>query len=110
MTISVDGDSLAVEGGENGKAFVQRTGSPAAALTVFYQVTGSAVSGVDYKPMAGTVTIPVGASRIKLKIKPIDNNTKDGTRVAKIKLLPATDGSYTLGHPTVVRIKITDRD
>ena len=60
--------------------------------------------------MTGTVTIPVGASRAKIKIKPVDDDLKNGTRVAKIKLLPATDGSYTLGNPRTAKIKITDND
>ena len=111
VTLIADGDKQAVEGGENGKAFVMRTGGDTGtALTVLYKVTGTAASGVDYKPMSGTVTIPAGAARAKLKVKPIDNTTVDGTRMVKLKLLPAPNGNYKLGSPISVKIRIMDND
>ena len=110
VTITIAGDGDAVEGGEAGKAVVHRMGDITAALTVHYKVTGAAEAGTDYKALSGIVTIPAGAAQAKVKIKPIDNTTVDGTRVAKIKLKPATDGSYTLGTATVAKIKIIDND
>ena len=77
----------AVEGGAAGKAVVLRTGDASAALTVLYKVQGSAQSGVEYKPVSGSVTIPAGAASAKLKLKPIDNTLVTGTLVAKIKVL-----------------------
>lgn len=110
VTALTGGDGFAREGGENGKVAVRRTGDFSTALTVRYKVAGSAKSGVDYKPVTGTVTIPVGAAQAKVKIKPIDNKTVDGTRVAKVKLLPSLDGSYTLGTAAVAKIRIIDND
>ena len=110
VSVLISGDGMAVEGGEVGKVIVQRSGDLSAALTVRYKVKGSAVSGVDYKALGGSVTIPAGAAKAKIKIKPIDNATADGTRLAKVKLLPATDNSYVLGAATVAKIKIIDND
>ncbi len=110
VTTVVAGDGEAVEGGAPGKVFVERTGDTSAALTVFYKVQGSAKSGVNYKAVTDTVTIPAGASKAKIKIKPVDNLIDDGTLVAKIKLKPSATGSYLLGTPAVAKIKVIDND
>ena len=110
VTVAVLGDGEAVEGGENGKVSIQRVGDTTSALTVLYKVAGSAKSGVDYKPVTGSVTIPAGTASAKVKIKPINNNMVDGTRVAKVKLLAPTDNSYTLGSLIVAKVKIIDND
>ncbi len=106
VTVVVAGDGLAIEGGQNGKVSVQRTGDLSAALTVRYKIKGTAKADVDYKGLPGTVTIPAGAARAKIKIKPIDNATADGVRTAKVKLLPATDDSYLLDGEAAAGIKI----
>lgn len=106
VTAMIAGSGMAVEGGAAGKILVKRTGATSTALTVHYKVQGSAKAGVDYKPLAGTVTIPAGAAQAKIKVKPLDDEAVAGTRVAKIRLLPATDDSYQLGSATVVKIKV----
>ena len=35
---------------------------------------------------------------------------KEATRVIKIKLKPATDGSYVLGSVTVAKVSLIDND
>ena len=110
MTIAVAGSGDTVEGGSAGKAFVQRTGDTSAALTVLYKVQGSAQADVEYKAVSDAVTIPAGATKAKIKIKPIDNNLVTGTLVAKIKLKASVTGSYTLGSPAVAKIKVIDND
>ena len=109
VTLTVAG-SPSLEEGTNAKLIVHRTGDMSAALTVRYKPAGAAVAGVDYKPLPGTVSIPAGAAQVKLKLKTIDNAAVDGTRVVKIKLLPSTDGSYTLGDPATAKLKIIDND
>ena len=110
VTIAALGDGDAVEGGAAGKAAVQRTGDTSAALTVLYKVVGSAKSGVEYKPLTGSVTIPAGASKAKVKIKPINNDLVTDTLVAKIKLKASPTGSYQLGISTVAKIKVLDNN
>ena len=65
---------------------------------------------MDYKALPGTVTIPAGVAQVKIKVKPIGNTSADGIIVAKIKLLPAADGSYVLGSVTTAKVKIVDND
>ena len=89
---------------------MERTGDTSTALTVRYKVQGSAKPGVDCKVLSGTVTIPAGAAQVKIKLKPLDIETVDGTRVAKFKLLPATDGSYVVGSAYIAKIKVIDNE
>ena len=108
VTAAIAGDGLAVEGIGAGKVVVTRAGDMSTALTVRYKVGGTALSGTDYKPVTGTVTIPAGSAQAKVKIKPIATATGNGTFVAKLKLLPSLDGTYTLGTTTVAKIKIIE--
>ena len=111
VTVETVGDGMAVEGGEAGKVKVIRTGGDMnTALVVRYKVAGGVVAGKDYKALAGTVTIPAGATQAKVKIKPIDDSTHEGTRIAKVKIKAATDGSYNLGSPANAKVKIIDND
>ena len=72
VTVVVAGDGLAVEGGENGKVAVQRTGDLSAALTVRYKVTGDIVVGEDIKAgsVTGVVVIPAGAAQPRSRSSP----------------------------------------
>ena len=110
VTVSALAGGQTVEGGAAGKIKVSRTGDTGTDLIVHYKLAGAAKGGVDYKTPGGSVTIPAGATQAKIKIKPIDNTTVDGTRVVKLKLKPATDGSYSLGTATTAKIKIIDND
>ncbi len=60
--------------------------------------------------LPGSVTILAGEATAKVKLKTIDNGMVDGTRRAKVRLLPSIDDTYTLGEPAVAKIKITDND
>ena len=106
VSLSVAGDGEAQFGVGKAKVIFERTGDTSTALTVSYKVKGAAQSGVDYVPVGSTLVIPAGASKARLKIKPLDDPANTGTVKVKITLLPATDGTYTLGSTTKVRISV----
>ena len=61
-------DPTATEAGVTTGTFaVSRTGSTAAALTVNYTVSGSATPGSDYTALTGSLTIPPGLPRPRLR-------------------------------------------
>jgi hypothetical protein len=70
--------------GRPGEWRLTRTGSTAAALTVRYSVGGDAVAGRDFAPLAGTVTIPAGASSALLPLAPLAGATDDRTVVVTL--------------------------
>ena len=78
-----------------------RTGPPAAALTVYYQVNGSAAPGVDYTALTGTVTFPAGASTTSVSLTPRSDGASDTiSRIATLSLAPGA--GYTIGAATSV--------
>lgn len=110
ITVVLAGDGRAIEGGKAGKVKLFRTGDDATtALTVRYKVKG-AVAGRDYEALLGEVTIPAGATQAKLKIKAVNDSAQEGPRLAKIKLVPAPDGSYLIGDLKTAKVKIIDND
>ena len=107
ISLDIKGDATVAAGGSPAKVLVSRTGDISTALTVSYKVKGNAQAGVDYKKLSGTVTIAAGASTAKIKVKAIDGSPNVGVLKIKFALLPATDGSYTVGTATA-KIKLVD--
>ena len=106
VDLAVGGAGAAVEGGANGIVVVTRTGGDISSpLTVSYKAKGAAKAGVDYKALPGTVTIPAGAAKAKIKIKPINGSPNAGTLKLKLVLLPSIDDSYAIGV-SPIKIKL----
>jgi len=75
-----------------------RTGSTAAALTVFFETTGSALSGTDYQPLPASITIPAGASSANLALTPVFKDVSSGITPNKSAILTVSPGpAYTVG-------------
>ena len=71
-----------------------RTGSTAAALTVFYTMSGTATHGSDYGTLSGSVTIPAGSDRVILTVTPLDDALTEVPEIVAITL--TADPTYTL--------------
>lgn len=110
VTIAVKGPSLLAEGGAKGKAQITRDGDTSADLTVQYKLKGSAVNGIDYQELPTSVTIPAGASSVKVKIRPTDDGTVRGTRTIKVQLLAAPAGEYSIGSGKKAKFTLSDRN
>ena len=85
---------------------ITRTGDTSAPLTVNYKTKGVPVAGVDFKTLPGSVLIPAGAVKAKIKVKPLAGLTGAGTLKLKIQLLAPSDGSYTLGTAAIIKLKL----
>ncbi len=90
--------------GAVGKVLVELSSAPAADLTVAYTISGTAVNGTDYSLLSGSVTVPAGATKAAIKIKPMAGN--GGT--AKVKLTIASSQGYTVGSPAKGKVQIVD--
>jgi hypothetical protein len=63
-------DPKASEPGKNtGKCVITRTGATSKPLTVYYRVSGTARSGIDYRKLAGKITIPKGKASASCYVK-----------------------------------------
>ena len=108
VNLAAGGTGVAAEDGARGVVLVTRTGDLSLPLTITYRPKGSARMGVDYKALPGVVTIPAGAAKTKIKIKPIDGSPDAGTLKVKIIVQPAADGSFVVGTGTA-KIKLIGR-
>lgn len=67
-------DAMASEDGTNtGKFRISRTGSTSGALTVNFNVGGTAASGADYSSIGTSAVIPIGYSYVDVTVQGIDD-------------------------------------
>jgi hypothetical protein len=95
-------------GPDEGSFSVSRTGPTSAPLTVFYAATGSATQGVDYVGLAGSVTIPAGASAASVTVTPIDDTVAEGAENVVLSL--SANPSYVVVTPGAAGLQIADDD
>jgi len=87
---------------------VSRTGSTAAALSVAYTVAGTATAGSDYTALAGSVTIPAGATSATITVTPINDTVVEGAETVVLTL--AANAAYTVGTPNNATVTILSDD
>ena len=76
-------------------------------ITVNYAVGGTAIPGVDYAALPGTVTIPSDASSTSLVVSPSGNDLQHDHATVTINLLASAD--YTMTALTNATVTIFDR-
>lgn len=104
-TISVNATVATTDttGSAPGVFQLTRVGDASAPLAVNYTVGGSAVAGVDYEPLPGTVVFPAGVTSLNLTLTPKANAQNVNNRTA-IFTLTANSANYGIGtsdHATV---------
>jgi alpha-tubulin suppressor-like RCC1 family protein len=105
----VANDSTATEAGLTpGQLTVTRYGSTATSLSVSYLRMGTAVSGTDYVPLAGRVTIPAGASSATILVEPLDDSIVENPETVSPRLGLST--LYNIGESGQATVTILDND
>lgn len=83
-----------------------RSGPTSAALTAYYQASGTAVPGVDYSPISGIVTFPIGSSSVTVNLSPRTDGASDTiSRSATVSLSPGVGYSVS-GAANVASVTI----
>lgn len=93
-------DAIATEGAspaDNGTFLVTRSGDASQDLTLYYSLAGSALQGVDYVILPGSVTIPAGQTSAAVTIVPIDDGLLEDDQTVTI-LLGSLGTNYKLGN------------
>lgn len=75
--------------------------------TATYTIGGTAIGGTDYRPLSGTVFLPAGDQRAKIKVVPLPG-AGSGTGSVTLKLIP-NPGRYTV-DPTAATATVTVAD
>ncbi len=73
-------------------------------LVVNYTVGGTAVSGVDYVALLGSVTIPAGLTSVPIVIQPLDNTMPKPTGTVVVTVTNAQ--AYIVGDPRSATVYI----
>jgi len=89
-----------------GSAIVTRTNN-VGDLTVFYEVAGSAVNGIDYQALSGSLVIPHGQHSAPITIAPIGDDLKEGVETVRLTL--RAGAGYRPAIPSGASIDILDR-
>jgi hypothetical protein len=99
------GPASAAEGGLDGAFVFTRTGDTSSALTVTYSTAGSAISGVDFSPLA-TVVIPAGQPSVTVPVHALADSPDDNGEATTVQLTP--NNSYNLGSPESAAVAIVE--
>ena len=86
---------------------VSRSGSVNYDLLVSYAIAGSAINGVRYNSLLGSVTVPTGAATTAINISPIPNNVAEGDQSVILSISPFA--SYNIGAPAIATAIVHDK-
>ena len=103
----VAADGIADEAtGKPATLVVTRSGDLIRDLVVNYLVTGTAVSGQDYRVLPGSVTIPAGQPSANITVTPRNNRRKEGDLTVVVFL--SDTPTYNIGLPNRTTVLIQD--
>ena len=108
ITITATDANASEAGPDTGTYTFSRTGDSSAALTVNFNVTGTATSGTDYTMLGASVTFAANQSTKTLTLTPIDDQLEEFDETAILTL--ATGSGYTVGSPSSATVTIADDD
>ena len=93
-------------GPQPGRFTVSRSSGTNAPLSVFLNLGGSALNGLDYAAIAATVTLPAGVLSSNILLLPLTNTQPVGDKIATASLV--TNASYSVGSLANASITIAD--
>ena len=109
VSVSVPDAAASETGPDSGMFLVTRTGSTAAALKVYYGLSGSALHGTDYAPLIGEVTIPIGAASAPVIIQPYDDDIAEPAETVTLAVANFNN-TYSIGTPFQGTVTIADNN
>jgi hypothetical protein len=105
VSVAATGPAAAETGPQNGVFTITRSGSTFGDLTVDFTLTGSAINGVDYVGIPGSVLIPGGEESVTITVIPQADEFIEGTETVVLAL---EQGAYEIGEPSSAFVSISD--
>lgn len=113
LTVNEDGTLQAPPEFGQFRPSIDKANGTSANLTITYQITGSAVDGVDYD-LTNAVILTFANNGISLvrniRVAPIDDSISETDETVTITLLSTSNPLYTIGTPASATITIIDDD
>ncbi len=100
--------STVARNGGSARVTLSRVGSVDEDLTVNYLVTGTAVSGVDFTTLSGSVVLPAGQLSVDVNINPIPTSTNPLPRTVTIVISDST--TYNIYQQNSATVTIIDQN
>ena len=104
-TLFVTASAAAEEGLVAGRISIRRRGDASRSLTVPVQISGTALSGVDYVPLPASVTFAAGQKIVELDAVPLADDLREPVETIEIAL--SAGSTYDLGN-SAASVRITD--
>ncbi len=106
---AADADAAEVSGGSQnpGVFLISRSGDTSQPLTLFYSLTGTAIQGVDFETLPGSLTIPAGQSSAAITIFPIAEGIGEGGETVQL-LLASLGTQYRIASSSPAIVTIAD--
>jgi len=96
--VTIDGPTTSIaETSPTPAVFTVRRSGGLNAITVFYSVSGPAVSGTDFVALSGSVVISFAAKSATVLLQPLSNATLESAEAVILTL--TANAAYTLGNP-----------
>ncbi len=108
LTVAATDAAASETGPDAGTFTITRTGSTAAALTVYFDMTGTATYASDYSATGLSATIAAGATTTTVTVTPVDDAAVETDETVILTLSPAT--TYALGATTSATVTIADNE
>jgi hypothetical protein len=83
-------DASAAEAGDTGAFTFTRSGDTSAAITVNFDVGGTASAGTDYTTLPTSVSIPAGQTAASLTVTPVSDTAPEGSETVLLALSGGT--------------------
>jgi uncharacterized protein (DUF1800 family) len=106
VTIAATDPGADTSGNNTGTFTLTRTGDTSGPLTVSYAVGGTAVNGIDYQGLSGSVTFPAYVSSVPVTVAP--NPTLSTSPSSTVVLTLGSGSSYTVGSPNTATVTISN--
>ena len=81
-------------------------GDPSVALSVFFTLGGTAVSGTDFNTITSPVGIPANQTSTTITVVPVTDSTVEGDETLILTLAP--NGLFNAGTPSSATVTISD--
>ncbi len=107
VTVTAPDPDASEEGSEPGVFNISRSGPTTEALTVIYEVGGSA-DGTDFTGLSNSVVIPPGSADVSVSVVPIDDSETEDPETVVLTL--TDDPAYAVGTPSSAAVTIADND
>lgn len=106
LSLNVSDATASEVDGDTGSFVISRSGGTGTALTVNVVLDGSAVSGADFAPLAGSYTIAAGFNSVTITVAPVADSQFEEPETVVLSL--GAGSGYLIGSPASGSVTIFD--